>query len=605
MRKSKKQEANSSELKHDGWIVINILEQHDIVDLIAPAAMDFTIPDCCSFGPAEWVRTWYVREWPRVVGYAHWRSLLHFPGEVRISQFMLPLRPALVAKQLEQQATAIQASRFVRFFQKRDASPAEDHDYQQIMEERSRVEIAGEPFYYLTTTLGLIARSKAELDRWSEDLERLCQDAGIVIDRALWQQPEGLLSLLPLNLNTLGNHQRNARLDTLANMFPFVADEIVMPNGMFYGFNTSTGTSVVLDPFALENPNTVIVGIPGGGKSYFMKDLIEQYVLSGARAHVIDVEEEYKWLCEDLGGCYLDMGIKSEHKINVLDPDPDDEEGLAGAFQSFRGWMGSVLERPMAPQEVDALDTAYFDCFAKRGMVKEDNNTLRKPPEAMPRLSDLYRHLLGKDAPAALTLASAIKPMAIGGESEAFNCTTNVDVYTNPLIVFGLKDVSDAMKPRRIRQVQQFTWNQMLKGLSRTIEVVDEAWHLLQHDETARDLAERARRFRKKNGALFIATQHLDDFASNRHAATLLSLAATHLLFLQQATSLDGIAQLFKLQPNEVRHLASLEAGHFLMRTNRLKMLMFKPVPEARHKLYTTRPDEVAAFQAQRAQRES
>jgi hypothetical protein len=300
------------------------------------------------------------------------------------------------------------------------------------------------------------------------------------------------------------------------------------------------------------------------------------------------------------------MGIKSEHKINALDPDPDDEEGLAGAFQSFRGWMGSVLERPMAPQEVDALDTAYFDCFAERDMVKEDNNnTLRKPPESMPRLSDLYRHLLGIGSPAALTLASAIKPMAIGGESEAFNCTTNVDVYTNPLIVFGLKDVSDAMKPRRIRQVQQFTWNQMLKGLSRTIEVVDEAWHLLQHDETARDLAERARRFRKKNGALFIATQHLDDFASNRHAATLLSLAATHLLFLQQATSLDGIAQLFKLQPNEVRHLASLEAGHFLMRTNRLKMLMFKPVPEARHKLYTTRPDEVAAFQAQRAQRES
>lgn len=580
--------------------VVNVLEESDLVDRLAPAAMDFTIPDCCAFGPAEWVRTWYVRDWPRVVGYAHWRSLLHFPGDARISLFMLPLRPALVAKQLEQQATAIQASRFVRFFQKRDASPAEDHDYQQIMEERSRVEIAGEPFYYLTVTLGLIARSKAELDRWSEDLERLCQDAGIVIDRALWQQPEGLLSLLPLNLNTLGNHQRNARLDTLAAMFPFVADEIVMRNGVFYGFNTSTGTAVVLDPFALENPNTVIVGIPGGGKSYFMKDLIEQYLLDGARVHVIDVEEEYKWLCDDLGGYTLDMGIKSEHKINVLDPDPDDDEGLAGSFQTFRGWMGSVLERRMAPQEVDALDSAYFDCFAERGMVKEDNATLRKPSETMPRLSDLYRHLVQLGSSAALTLASAIKPMAVGGESEGFNCATNVDIHSNPLIVFGLKDVSDAMKPRRIRQVQQFTWNQMLRGLTRTIEVVDEAWHLLQHDETARDLAERARRFRKKNGALFIATQHLDDFASNRHAATLLSLAATHLLFLQQATSLDGIAQLFKLQPNEARHLASLEAGHYFMRTNRMKMLMFKPVPEQRHKLYTTRPDEVAAFRAER-----
>jgi hypothetical protein len=92
--------------------LVNITEQHDLLDTLAPAAMDFTVPDCCAFSATEWIRVWYVRDWPRIVGQSHWRKLLHFAGDVRISLFMNPLPPALVAKQLEQQATAIQASRF-------------------------------------------------------------------------------------------------------------------------------------------------------------------------------------------------------------------------------------------------------------------------------------------------------------------------------------------------------------------------------------------------------------------------------------------------------------------------------------------------------------
>jgi hypothetical protein len=581
--------------------LVNVLD-HDLVDRLAPAAMDFTIPDCCAFSATEWVRAWYIRDWPRSLGYEHWRSLLRFPGDVRISLFMNPLPPALVSKQLEQQATAIQASRFVRAHQKRDASPAEDQDYQEIMQERQRVEVEGEPFYYLTAVLGLVAGSRMDLDAWSERLESLCQDAGLIIDRALWQQQEGLLALLPHNLNTLGNHQRNARLDTLMSLFPFLGSEIVMPDGAFYGYNASTGMAVVLDPFALENPNTVIIGIPGSGKSYFMKDLIEQYLLGGARVYVLDIEDEYRRLCEDLGGVYLDMGIKSEHKINVLDPDPNDEEGLAAAYQSFRGWLVAAIERGLLPQESEALDRAYYACFARFGIHKEDNTTLRRPP---PILSDLHDDLIELGGEHALTLASALYPMARGMESEAFNCQTSIDVRSNPFVVFGLRTVQEAMKPRRIRQIQQFTWNQMLRqqptrqaveqGFKRTIEIVDEAWYLLQNDDTARDVAERARRFRKKNAALFLATQFADDFAANRHAGTILSLASTHLLFLQQATSVDRIAALFKLNDAEKMQLTRLDPGQYFLKTNRLRMLMYKPVPPSRHGLYTTRPAEVQA----------
>lgn len=571
---------------------------NDLIDAIAPAAMDFTVADCCAFSPAEWVRVWYVREWPRALGYDHWRSLLRFPGDVRVSLFMRPLPPALVSKQLEQQATAIQASRFVRAHQRRDPSPAEDRDYQEIMEERQRVEIEGEPFYFLTAVLGLFGRSREDLDQWSEKLEALCRDAGMVVDRALWQQDQGLIALLPHNLNTLGSHARNVRLDTLTAMFPFVSDETLTPGGVFYGYNALTGMAVTLDPFSLENPNTVIIGVPGSGKSYFMKDIIEQYLLSGARVFVLDIEDEYRLLCENLGGVYLDMGIRSEHKINVLDPDPEDEEGLAGAYQSFRGWLVSAIERRLWPQELEALDRAYYQCFARFGISKDDNDTLRRPA---PTLSDLHDELTGMGSEAALTLASALYPMARGMESEAFNCRTNVDVRGNPLVVFGLKTVQEGMKPRRIRQIQQFTWNQMLRSragrsLKRTIEIVDEAWYLLQHEATAEDVAERARRFRKKNAALFLATQQVDDFAANRYAGAILSLASTHLLFGQQPTSVERVGALFKLNPAETNQLLRLDPGQYFLKTSRLRMLMYKPAPPSRHGLYTTRPSEVIAM---------
>lgn len=575
---------------------VNVLGD-DLIDILAPAAMDFSQPDCVMFSPTEWLRAWYVGAWPKTLGYTHWRALLDFAGSLRVSLFLTPLKPQHVARRLERQATAIQTARFFRAQTKRDASPSEDDDYRAVQEERYNVEVKGEPFYFLSAVVGLTASSEEELAKLSRKLEDLCRDAGITLHRAVAEQDDGLLSLLPISLNMLGNHQRNVRLDTLTPMFPFVGDEIVAPDGLYYGYNITTGMSVVMDPFALENAHTIIIGATGSGKSYFMKDLIEQYLLMGARVFVTDIEDEYRLLCEDLGGVYLDMGIKSEHKINVLDPDPNDDEGLAGAYQSFKGWLVAALERGLHPNEIAALDRAYFQCFAKRGILKDDNLTLRREP---PVLSDLHDELDAMRGDGARTLADALYPMAKGMESEAFNCRTNIGARTNPFVVFGLKSVQEPMRARRIRQVQQFTWNQMLRDRRRKVEIIDEAWYLLGQSETAKDVAERARRFRKKNAALVLATQFASDFAANRHAEVVLNQAATHLLFGQRPTSVDQVAQLFKLNDSERIALGTLERGQYFLKTSRAQMLMHKPSPEERQRMYTTKPEEVERALAER-----
>ena len=574
--------------------LVNLLEG-DLVDSLAPGAMDFTRDDCVAFSATEWVRVWYVRNWPRELGYDHWAHLLRFPADLRVSLFFEPIPPGLVVKQLEQHETHIQSKRFLRAYQKRDPSPSEDRRLLEIKEERQLIEIGQDPFYYLTVAVGLYAESTADLDRWSEELERQCRNLGLALDRAKWDQEEGLTALLPYNANTLGDRRRNARLDALTAAFPWLGDEIVMPGGIVYGHDTRTGMAVVLDPFQLENPNCVILGTSGGGKSYWMKDAIEQYVLDGARVFVLDIEDEYRHLCEDLGGLYLDMGVESAHKINVLEPDPHDPDGLPGAFESFKGWFVAALGRGFVPEEEAVLDKAYFRAFDQKGIVKDDRATLSHTP---PLLSDLHDALLGVaksdiNGGYALRLASALYPMSHGLSAAAFNCPTNVDAHANPLVVFGLSSVHRSMMTKRIRQIQQFTWGQMTQR-DRTIEIVDEAWWLLQNAETADDLCARARRFRKKNAALFLATQHPEDFAANRHAHTILSIVGTHLLFQQSDTYLDQLTQLFKLNEAEQRAVGRLLPGHYFLKTSRLRMLLYKPIVPSRHKLYTTRPEEMA-----------
>ena len=144
----------------------------DLVDGIAPASIDLaSADDCVAFSSTEWLRVWYVRDWPRTLGYKNWLDVLRFPADLRASLFMEPYAPGVVIKELERQEVAIQAGRYVRFQQKRDPSPSEDQKLREIREERQLIEINGDPFYYRTLALGLFASSREQLEQLSAEVE--------------------------------------------------------------------------------------------------------------------------------------------------------------------------------------------------------------------------------------------------------------------------------------------------------------------------------------------------------------------------------------------------------------------------------------------------
>jgi type IV secretory pathway VirB4 component len=216
-----------------------------------------------------------------------------------------------------------------------------------------------------------------------------------------------------------------------------------------------------------------------------------------------------------------------------------------------------------------------------------------------PVLSDLHGELLTlideapEAAASARVLADLIYPLALGREAQAWNCQTNLDLTGSPLVMFGLRDVADRMKAKRLKQIQLFTWNQYLRDKRRKIELVDECWWLMNGAVTAQDLAERAARLRKYNVGLVLATQKVSDFAANRHADKVLTQAETYLIFGQKVTDVDAAGELFKLTGPERQALTGARKGEFLLVTKNAHVFMQKHVAPDRAELYSTSPRKV------------
>lgn len=578
-----------------------------LIDALAPSHVYVDQPDCVMLSNSEWMRFWYVRDWPTTLSREGWLRLLRFPANVRVSIHLEPVAPGAIARQLRGQITALRASRHLRAKQMRDPSITEDETIQSAEDMARRAEAANEPVYFIVGAIALTASSKALLDSLSIEVERVCQNAQLVVDRALGEQLDGMHAVLPEAGWHFRQHERNATIDTLVNLMPALPEEAVMPEGVFFGVDQRNGTLAVLDPFKFVNGNMIIVGQPGVGKSFWTKDHIEQCLGAGYRVYVIDIEDEYRQMCADMGGRYIDMRLSGENKINVMDFDPHDPDGFAGNRAALAGFLSAVLKQPIITRLDSALDRAYRRAFEAKGIFLHDSSSWYA--EEMPLLEDLYRALRDDASDAAQLIAESIEPMVGAGTRAAgFNCRTSMDIREDPFVVFGLKGLDEQLLPIRVKQVQLFTWRQMLDGrLRRTVEVIDEAWFLMDSESSAKDLAERAKRFRKKNGSLIVATQQVSHFLANRQAKDVLDNAATHLLFKQPESMAGEVAALFGLNAAERNLLTLLPPQQFLLKLYGANLApvtalhLHKPAPGTRYAAFTTRPDELLAIREQEA----
>lgn len=605
--------------------------ENDLVNSLAPSAVEIN-KDYMVIGDS-YLRMFYVSRWPHQVSRTLWEDLLNINAPIVITMYNRAIPPDVAATLIKRETTALRTSEYMNMRNKRDPNVADSYRLMMLSDERTRVEIGGQTLFFLTTTVGVYAPSLEDLAKLTTKIELMLKQAGILFYTARFEQLQAFQSIQPIGFNGMGTHQHNVNADTLSRLFPFVSEESVSEKGLFYGIDVRNNAAVFVNPFGRDmvNPNTIIIGKPGAGKSLFMKDLIEQAVLSGWRVWVLDIEKEYDRLCKDLGGTYLDMGFVSEHKINVLDlvrrpplsyeetdagtkhegsygGDEEDEKAdiVSESLERFKTWMEAVLGTRLDPFQDEALTEAYTMAFRTKGIIFSDPSTFRLEP---PILSDLYEALgaidkksrLSKSAvsQAAQYLQSALRPFITIPYSETFNCQTNIEISKSPLVVFGLSDVTRLLKPRLV-QIRSFIWSMIsdpnLLHVPK-MEVIDEGWRYLDHHDAAQAMAEQSRRYRKKKAQLILATQNVTEFAQNAYAEAILAIAGTHLYFAMNSETAEIIGRLGKLTAQQRMAIANLQPGHFLMRIGPNSRVCYKLYPEERHVVYTTRPDEVAGLQ--------
>jgi conjugal transfer ATP-binding protein TraC len=400
------------------------------------------------------------------------------------------------------------------------------------------------------------AESKEKLDQTSEDLESIFGGKLIMSRKVLFQAEQGFNSTLPLCNDEL-MISFNMNSSPIAASFPFISAELTSDNGILYGINRHNNSLILFDRFSLQNANMVVFATSGAGKSYTIKLEILRTMMMGVDIIVIDPEAEYKHLSDAVGGTYINISLSSESKINPFDlPRPVGQETsteniIRGAVTTVKGLLRIMLGGLSTLQD-SIIDRALSETYAKKDITPDADLATVKPPI----MQDLQEILEGMEGSEELVLK--LTKFTEGTFSGLFNSPTNVDMRSQ-LVVFSTRDLEDELRPLAIYAIVNYIWNVVRSERKKRILVIDEAWWLMQNEDSAKFIHALVKRCRKYFLGVTTITQDVNDFLKSQFGQAIVTNSALQLLMKQSQASIDLIQKVFLLTDSEKYLL--LESG--------------------------------------------
>jgi type IV secretory pathway VirB4 component len=283
-------------------------------------------------------------------------------------------------------------------------------------------------------------------------------------------------------------------------------------------------------------------------------------MMLGTQVIVVDPEEEYKRLCEGIGGNYLQVDLEAGNWINPFDlstgQEEDGEAILKGTIIRIKGLIGLMMEG-LSVEEDAILEKAIFETYA----LKDINADIKTHKNEPPLLEDLQRVLMGmKDGE---NLARRLEKYTQGTFSGLFKHQTNIDME-NQMNVFSVRDLDEELRPLAIYNILGYVWNQIRKEKKRRMMVVDEAWWMMQHEDSAKFLYALAKRARKYYLGLTVVSQDVEDVLNNKYGKAIVSNSSLQVLLKQSPSSIDLVSKTFNLTQGERYLLLQSDVGEGL-----------------------------------------
>ena len=398
-----------------------------------------------------------------------------------------------------------------------------------------------EPLLHCSVYMELKAKSQEALKELQSDIIMELTRSKITVDRLTLRQKEGFLSVMPLGTNQFGaQYERVLPTSSAANLYPFNFSGKTDPKGIYIG-RDKFGTNILVDfdrrAEDKTNSNILILGNSGQGKSYLMKLILTNLREVGKRVLCLDVEGEYKTLCEDgLGGCYIDF-MTGEYTINPLEPkawtDGIDEidAGTPEAFKRVTRLSQHIAflkdffrsYKDFEDIHIDTIEILLTKLYARFGISDATDYSKMRPTD-FPIMEDFYKlceeeymtydhqrkYLYTEET--LQTVCLGINSMCVGTESKYFNGHTNIT--DDAFLVFGVKGLMDTnkrLKDAMLFNILSFMSNQLL-GIGNTAASIDELYMFLTNMTAIEYIRNAMKRVRKKDSAIILASQNIEDF---------------------------------------------------------------------------------------------
>lgn len=534
----------------------------------------------------RYVKTLYISGYPYTASSGWLNHLINFNYNVDISYHIEPVDAILALPKLNRKITElISTKRAMERAGKIIGSELLD-PLDSAVELRDKIQRGQENLFQVSLYITLSADTLLELNKTIKLLDTVLATRLFYTKPAIFQQIEGLQSVLPRCNNQLAQ-KRNLDSSSAALTFPFISSELVHESGVLYGINRSNSSLVILDRFSLPNANSILFAQSGAGKSYTAKVEILRHLMQGTKVIVIDPEREYKRLAESVGGTNIKLSVHSKEKINPFDLEVNafsEEEGFADHIQSLTEII-SLMAEGLNAEEKSVVDKAIITTYQKAGWTKK-NSTKKKTTRTYPRLFDLYVTLRGMKQS---KLCRRIEKYTTGSLAQVFDTQTNIEL-DNRLVVFDTKDLPESLRQIMHLVIAQFVQNQVKSDPCKRILVIDEAWLLLEHEESARFVAGLVRRARKYYLGVSIISQQANDFLGNAYGRAIASQSSLRILMRQDTTTIKGVASEFHLSEYEQRFLLTCERGEALIIADQHHVAVKVTASENEHPLITTDP---------------
>ncbi|MEI7792430.1 MAG: DUF87 domain-containing protein [Candidatus Berkelbacteria bacterium] len=555
-------------------------------DIIAPASFVVT-PNYVQIG-SYFTKTLFVFTYPRYIE-TNWLSpIINYDMTMDIGMYIHPLETKDVMMELRNQVGKLQSTMSIDVEKGKPRDPELETaigDIESLRDVLQRGEIR---LFQYGLYFTIYATSIEELRTVVDQLESTLGGLLIFTKESVFQMEQGFTTTLPLMQDKL-SVLRNLDTGSLSSTFPFVSSELTQDDGILYGINRHNNSLIIFDRFNLENSNSLVLAKSGSGKSYFVKLEALRYLMLGTDVIVIDPENEYKTLCDAVGGSFLEISLNSDKRINPFDlPVNSTESGedvLRSNIASLHGLLNLMLGG-MTPEEDAFIDKALYETYALKDITVDPESQKNEPP----LLQDFY-NVLG-NMKGTESVKAKLSKYVEGTFANLYNKPTNFELKPG-FVVFSVRDLEEALRPIAIYTVLDYIWTKIRMTMKRRILIVDEAWWMMQYEDSARFLYGLAKRARKYYLGLTIISQDVEDFLASRYGKAVVNNASMQILMKQSTASIDIVASVFNLTEGEKYLLLESDVGEGLFFAG-LNHVAFKAVASyTEDQIITTDPKQI------------